>query len=173
MELAELIALLGLDESATKAQVLDALKKLMEDKADADAKVAALKAAPPKAPKAEVDLSQYVPLAVVTEMQSQLAALSAQVQTGGLDQLITDAKKEGRLLPAMEGWARDLGKKDIAALKSYLDQAQPVAALSAMQTSVVKSPVSDHQSALTAAEKEAARISGMTEKDYAALKAKI
>jgi len=168
MDLAELIALLGLNESATKEQVLEALKKLMKDKTDGDAEVAALKAAPPKA---EVDLAQYVPVTVVTEMQSQLAALSAQVQTGGLDQLITDAKKEGRLLPAMEGWARDLGQKDIAALKSYLDKAQPVAALSAMQAGDETPPPKDGAHGLSHDELEAAKLTGRSPEEYAALKA--
>ena len=169
MDLAELIALLGLDESATKEQVLEALKKLMKAKADGDAEVAALKAAQPKA---EVDLAQYVPLTVVADLQSQLAALSAQVQTGGLDQLITDAKKEGRLLPAMEGWARDLGKKDIAALKSYLDQAKPVAALSAMQAGDETPPSKETGShGLSNDELEAAKLTGRTPEEYAALKA--
>ncbi|WP_417594987.1 phage protease [Oceanospirillum sp.] len=168
MELSELIALLGLNESATKEQVLEALKKLQKDKADGDAEVAALKANPPSA---DVDLSQYVPLTVVTEMQSQMAALSAQVQTGGLDQLISDAKKEGRLLPAMEGWARDLGKKDIAALKSYLDKSQPVAALSAMQAGDETPPPKDGAHGLSHDELEAAKLTGRTPEEYAALKA--
>ena len=40
----------------------------------------------------------------------------------------------GRLLPAMEPWARDLGKANMAQLTAFLEAAQPIAALSGTQT---------------------------------------
>ncbi|WP_252403324.1 phage protease, partial [Burkholderia pseudomallei] len=42
--------------------------------------------------------------------------------------------KNGRLLPAQEGWARDLGKSNVAALKQFISTAQPIQALGGTQT---------------------------------------
>ena len=48
--------------------------------------------------------------------------------------LVAVAMSDGRILPAMEDWASSLGKSDLAALRSYLDAAAPVAALKGNQT---------------------------------------
>ena len=54
--------------------------------------------------------------------------------TADLEAQIKPALADGRLLPALEGWARDLGKKDMAALTAYLGAAKPIAALTGTQT---------------------------------------
>ena len=164
-----LIAELGLADDATDEQIFASLKQLKTEKQATDSDLAALKANPPTA---QVDLAQYVPIKVVTDMQSQLAALSAQVQTGGLDKLIDDAKNDGRLLPAMESWARELGNKDFAALKTYLDTVTPVAALKGMQAGQETPPPKDDAHGLTEDELTAAKLTGKTPDEYAALKAK-
>ncbi len=51
-----------------------------------------------------------------------------------VDNLVDVAMSEGKLLPAQEDWARKLGESDIEALKSYIETAQPVAALKGNQT---------------------------------------
>lgn len=169
MDRAQLIMLLGLAETATDADIESAIKALQKDKDDATSEVASLKAKPPTT---SVDLSKYVPIQVVSDMQGELAALSAQVQTGGLDKLIDDAKSDGRLIPSMESWARDLGKDNFAALKTFLDSAKPVAALSAMQAGQeTPPPKSNDEHGLTADELEAAKLTGRTPKEFAALKA--
>lgn len=48
--------------------------------------------------------------------------------------LITAALGDGRLLPSQQGWAASLGQKDPEALKTYLNTAKPIAALSRSQT---------------------------------------
>jgi len=86
--------------------------------------------------------------------------------------VIEKAKQEGRIVPAMEGWARDLGKKDMAALQAFLDKAQPIAALAAMQTKTTEKPDDDSATAaLSAEEKEVARLLGQTDEEFAAGKA--
>ena len=165
-----LLLAMGLDpEGITEESALAALKQLQDDKQASDQALAALKATPPTV---TVDPAQYVPIAVVTELQTQVAALSAKVQAGGLDQLIDDAKKDGRLLPAMEPWARELGQSNIAALKSFLDAAKPVAALKGMQAGDETPPPEKGAHGLTADELEAATLTGRTPEEYAALKAK-
>ena len=152
-------ALSALSELQTKASSVEAL----------NGKLAALSANPTKS--ATPDPAKYVPIEVVTAMQAQIASLSEQHRTSELEQLISKAKADGRLLPAMEAWARDLGSKDVAALSAFLDRAQPIAALSAMQTSTVKTPeAASPVAALSAEEKEAARLLGKTEEEFAAAK---
>lgn len=80
------------------------------------------------------DPARFVPLATVEQLQTQLAALTTQINGDQVSGLVTVALNDGRLNPAMESWARDLGKKDLSSLKAYLDKAAPVAALSGLQT---------------------------------------
>lgn len=126
----QLIALLGLATDATDEQIQQALTAL---KAKADqvgalqGEVAALKAQTP-------DPAKFVPVETVQAIQTELAALKSQITTKEIDDLVAAALADGRLLPAMENWARELGKKDVAALKSYIDAAQPIAALKCTQT---------------------------------------
>ena len=92
-----------------------------------NAEIAALKSASP-------DPAKYVPIDVMQAVQTDLAALRADVNAREVDGLVTAALSDGRLLPPQEAWARALGGKDVAALKGYLDTAQPVAALTGTQT---------------------------------------
>ena len=86
------------------------------------------------ATNATPDPAKYVPINVVQELQTNVAALTADVNKRQLDDLIAPALADGRLLPAQEDWARDLGKTNVAALTNYLKTAQPIAALTATQT---------------------------------------
>jgi phage I-like protein len=70
----------------------------------------------------------------MSALQSEVAALSARLNGKEVDDLVDTAMSEGKLLPAQEAWARELGAKDIAALKGYLANAQPIAALKGTQT---------------------------------------
>lgn len=66
-------------------------------------------------------------------LQKKVAELTAKLGESEADDLIEVALSDGRLLPAQEGWARDLGKSNFAALKTYIESAQPLAALSSTQ----------------------------------------
>ncbi|MCV4633370.1 phage protease, partial [Escherichia coli] len=76
---------------------------LTGEKTTLEGQVAALTAAGP-------DPAKYVPVAAVTELQGQLAALTAQVTGGEVDKLVTEGMAAGKIVPALEAWARDLGK---------------------------------------------------------------
>lgn len=80
------------------------------------------------------DPAKYVPIATMNALRDQIATLTNQSQQGQVDGLITAALSDGRLLPAQETWARDLGKSNFAQLKQYLDTATPIAALRGTQT---------------------------------------
>ncbi|WP_375591723.1 phage protease [Chitiniphilus eburneus] len=90
-------------------------------------RVAALSANP-------VDLSRYAPVSAMRALQEQVAALTANAQQRELDELVAVGLDTGRLLPAQEQWARDLGKGNLAALRAYLPTVTPIAALTTTQT---------------------------------------
>lgn len=162
----ELLEMLGLGEYATAEQVRAAVQALKEkahkaEKAEADVTALRAKVDNP-------DPEKFVPVSALSELQGQVAALSTQIRTGEVDQLVSEGLADGRLLQSMESWARDLGKKDVAALRSYLDNAQPIAALSGQQTNGKTPPEGDNQ--LTEEELAVCRLMNQTPEEF--LKAK-
>jgi phage I-like protein len=121
-----LIQILGLAASAASEEVIQAVAAL-KAKADAsdskDTEIAALKAQ-------TIDPSKFVPVAVVTELQTQLAALSVKQETNEKEQLI-QANLTKLPTPGLQDWART---QSVAALTTYLANAPEVAALTGMQT---------------------------------------
>lgn len=87
------------------------------------------------------DPAKFVPVATLTalqsehtNLQSQLATLSAEVNGGKLDKMVADGLASGKLTPAIESWARDLGKSNLAALSAYLEKAPVIVAPGQTQT---------------------------------------
>lgn len=151
---------------------LAALRKELGLKDDAGAEeintaVAALKAA--KA-TGTPDPAKYVEVGVVEQLRNDLAALSAKDLAREIDDLVKPALEDGRLLAAQEKWARDLGKKDIAALKAYLESAQPIAALRGSQTGGQPPAGGTDENGLTADELAVCKATGVDPKDFAAAK---
>jgi phage I-like protein len=142
----QLIAHLRLSAEATDEDIETALTQLETTNTSLTEQLAA---ATNNSSLNAVDLSQYVPIAVVEGLHAQVAALSAQSNTHSLDSVVCEALKDGRLLPAMESWARDLGQQNMAALTSYLGKIPPIAALTNTQTGG-KPPVKDIQDDINA-----------------------
>ncbi|NWO05561.1 MAG: phage protease [Alteromonadaceae bacterium] len=162
----ELLEMLGLGEDATPEQVRAAIQALKEkaDKAEqAEADAAAL-----RAKVDNPDPARFGPVSTIKGLQDQVATLSAKLTSGEVEGLVKDGMEDGRLLPSMESWARDLGKKDVEALRSYLDNAQPIAALTGQQTDGKKPPEGDNQ--LTEEELAVCRQMNQTPEEF--LKAK-
>jgi phage I-like protein len=127
--LKKLLAALGLQETATEEAALSAVTalKTKADQADGlQTQVAALKSAAP-------DPAKFVSVETMTALQGEVAALRGKLNGQELDGLVGDALEAGKLLPAQEAWARELGGKDIASLKAYLDKA-PIVAPGGTQT---------------------------------------
>ncbi len=118
-----------------------------------------------------VDPEKHVPIAVVTELQNTVAALQAQVTGGEVDNLVQKGLKDGRILKSMEPWARELGAKDVAALKGFLDNAKPIAALQGMQTTDTNIDDQGNKltgvAALSAEDKTAADLLGISHEEFA------
>jgi len=178
-----LLAKLGLPETTSEADAMTAVTALkakadqidakdaeivgLKAKADQltakDAEIAALKAN--NAGSDNPDPAKFVPIEAMTAMQTQIAALSAKFQTGEVNDVVTVALKEGRLLPAQESWARELGNKDLASLKSFIASAPPIAALKGTQTEG-KPPVTDPNADLSDEQVAICKALGLSKEDY-------
>lgn len=130
--LTSLLAALGLAAGTPQETALTAVAALKAKADKADTEIAALKSATPAA--GTPDPAQYVPIQVMKDLQTEIAALKATAATGGAELLIEKALEDGRLLPVQKGWAETLGKTNVAALKNYLDGMQPLAALLGLQS---------------------------------------
>lgn len=152
MALKELITLLGLPETAEDADILEAVKVLQNKESG------------------EPDPAKYVPIAMVKELQRKLAEALQQQSGQEVEQVITAAMSDGRLLPFQEAWARKLGASDLAQLREFVDQAAPIAALRGTQTGG-KAPagVAGRERQLTDAERQAAKALGRTPEQYLAM----
>ena len=107
-----------------------------------------------------------MPVGVVQELQHSVAALSAAANARAIDDLVMPALAEGRLLPTMEKWARDLGKDNLTALTTYLKDVPPIAALAGSQTGG-QAPAGKDANGLTADERAVAAACGLTPEQYA------
>ncbi|WP_176371150.1 phage protease [Crenothrix polyspora] len=83
---------------------------------------------------AKANPANFVALAKFSEVQAELSALKDKVAAKDIDDTVNAALLDGRLLPAQEQWARDLGKSQLSALNDFLKVAQPIAALAGTQT---------------------------------------
>ena len=183
--LEKLLAAIGLPANTTEDAAIAACTSI---KSQADAARAALKldgsataetvtaactSLRTAAANATPDPAKFVPVSVVEELKTSVATLTAQVGERQVEDLIAPALKDGRLLPAQEAWARDLGKTNMAALTTYLKTAQPIAALAGAQTGG-KPPAGEPDKdahGLTKDELAVAAACGLTPEAYAKGKA--
>lgn len=93
--------------------------------------------------RATPDPAKYVPIGVAAALQAKIAELSQQAKSGEIEELLTAACSDGRLLgDAHVAWARELGAANPEALKAHLAAAPKIAALSQQQTKTHLSPAS-------------------------------
>lgn len=164
--LAKLQAQLGGADAAASVDLLAVLTAATEK----DAQLAAL-----TAQVANPDPAKFAPVAALSSLQQANAALQAKVaeltsagKQGQVDSLVQAALADGRLTPALEGWARELGAKDEAALSAFLTAAAPVAALASMQTAGLPggAPPASGTTALSAEEIYTADQLGMSHEEF-------
>ena len=121
---------LGLPETATTEQGVSALATLKSQAAQAGqiagltAQIATLKAATP-------DPTKFVTVEAVAALNTELATLRAQNAQVEIDQVLNQAKADGKVASdVVEKTWRDIGKADLAQLKALVDAtpANPVLA---------------------------------------------
>ena len=144
---------------------LDKSKKVPE----LEQSVAALKAAPPA--QGQVDLDKYVPKETYNALVQQVAVLSAKVDTTDAETVLKEAREQGKVVAAEEGYLREYAaQKGVAALKAMLAPRPALAALSAQQTTKLPDPQTKGTAVLSAEDKYAADQLGITHADFAKLK---
>ncbi|MGU5779033.1 phage protease [Aeromonas caviae] len=181
--LKKLLAKLGIeltgdptDEQLQKALTeLDSLqasaKKAPELEAALSAEKTAL-AALKAQPGGQVDLAQFVPVATYNALVTQVAALTAQVDTTDAATLIKEARTEGKVVAAEEEYLTAYAaQKGVAALKALLEPRPAIAALTASQTAAVTLPQKKGDAVLSAEDKYAADQLGISHEAFAKAKA--
>ncbi|MCY9821635.1 phage protease [Aeromonas media] len=152
----------SLQASAKKAPELEAA--LSAEKAS----LAALKAQP----GGQVDLAQFVPVATYHALVTQVAALTAKVDTTDAATLIKEARTQGKIVAAEEEYLTAYAaQKGVAALKALLEPRPAIAALTASQTAAVTLPEKKGDAVLSAEDKYAADQLGISHEDFAKAKA--
>ncbi|WP_415870203.1 phage protease [Aeromonas caviae] len=120
----------------------------------------------------QVDLAQFVPVATYNALVTQVAALTAQVDTTDAATLIKEARTAGKVVAAEEEYLTAYAaQKGVAALKALLDPRPAIAALTASQTATVTLPEKKGEAVLSAEDKYAADQLGISHEDFAKAKA--
>lgn len=184
--LALILANLGLPETTTEAQAIDALNQsfaTIKTKAGAkglnieDGKVLATltaeldKVADPTttAPAdTQPDPAKYVPIEVVTALNEQIAQLQGN-QKDPAEEVVQEALSNGQLLPAQQSWAMLFAQKDLQGFKDFLSKQPKLAALTQSQTAGKPVPTTNNQTqaALSADVQLVATQMGLDAKDLA------
>ncbi|EDR4261387.1 protease, partial [Salmonella enterica subsp. enterica] len=120
----------------------------------------------------DVDLTKFVPAETYNTLRTEYAALSAQLGTTTLEQVLDKAEGEGRVFKSERSYLEGLGRQiGVAALSAQLDARQPIAALTAKQTDTLPAPKKQTASAaLSAEDLQVMKMLGKTEEEF--LKAK-
>ena len=126
----QILAALGLPETADEAAALAALTTLRQERDSAKAQA---EAAP--------DPQKFVAMATFSAVQQEAAQLRGELtklkneaQAAALKDDIEAALKDGRLTAATRGWAEEMAKTAPDALKAFLATQPPVQALAGTQT---------------------------------------
>lgn len=69
----------------------------------------------------------------IVSLKQEVAALRAAQSATAVEQLVQSGLTAGRLLPAQEHWARELGHSSLAALKGYLEKTPVIPTLARCQ----------------------------------------
>ncbi|MDC9620133.1 phage protease [Xenorhabdus sp. XENO-7] len=113
-----------------------------------------------------VDLSKYVPARAYHLLARQAAVLNAQARGGGAESIIAAARRTGRVVAAEIPYLRAVANQHgIAALNAAISGRRGIGALTSRQTLKHRQP-GNRLAVLSAADKEAARLQGLTETEF-------
>jgi phage I-like protein len=162
--------LLGLAEDASEADISAALTALKAETVTLKTENIKLKTETAALKTATPDPAKFVPIETMTKLQNDVIALTTRLNEGELEDVIQAALSNGKLLPAMETWARDLGKSDLAALKTYVEK-NPAIQLNGNQTNG-RGPAGSGSVADDATNTAVMKALGMNAEEFAAGKIK-
>ncbi|PZO81611.1 MAG: hypothetical protein DI629_03480 [Mesorhizobium amorphae] len=167
----KVLSALGLADDAGEDAALSAVNKLLSG-STAIAQAAGLQAgAEPTAviaafaAKAKPDPTEFVPFSVVSELQTQVKALTDAGAASKAEAAVALAIQQGKLSPGQRDWGLDLAKADLAKFEAY---AAGAPTLTKQQTSTKAATKEGGGTVLDATQLEAARALGMKPEAYAA-----
>ncbi|MGY3852430.1 phage protease [Aeromonas aquatilis] len=133
--------------------------------------LAALKATVSTGQGGQIDLAKYVPVETYNALVTEVATLSAKVETTDAATLIKDARTRGKVVAAEEEYLTAYAaQKGVAALKALLEPRPAIAALAASQTTQVTLPEKKGEAVLSADDKYAADQLGISYEEFAKAK---
>ncbi|MCX9112209.1 hypothetical protein OKS80_04745 [Aeromonas veronii] len=133
--------------------------------------LAALKATVATGQGGQIDLAKYVPVETYNALVTEVATLSAKVETTDAATLIKEARTQGKVVAAEEEYLTAYAaQKGVAALKALLEPRPAIAALAASQTTQVTLPDRAENAVLSADDKYAADQLGISYEEFAKAK---
>ncbi|WP_421231638.1 phage protease [Aeromonas sp. 603079] len=133
--------------------------------------LAALKATVATGQGGQIDLAKYVPVETYNALVTEVATLSAKVETTDAATLIKEARTQGKVVAAEEEYLTAYAaQKGVAALKALLEPRLAIAALAASQTTQVTLPDRAENAVLSADDKYAADQLGISYEEFAKAK---
>ena len=133
--------------------------------------LAALKATVATGQGGQIDLAKYVPVETYNALVTEVATLSAKVETTDAATLIKEARTQGKVVAAEEEYLTAYAaQKGVAALKALLEPRPAIAALAASQTTQVTLPDRAENAVLSADDKYAADQLGISYEAFAKAK---
>lgn len=131
----------------------------------------ALKATVATGQGGQIDLAKYVPVATYNALVTEVATLSAKVETTDAATLIKEARTQGKVVAAEEEYLTAYAaQKGVAALKALLEPRPAIAALAASQTTQVTLPEKKGEAVLSTDDKYAADQLGISYEEFAKAK---
>ncbi|WP_300735483.1 phage protease [uncultured Desulfovibrio sp.] len=159
----QMLAALGLPETADEAAALAALNGLQRERDDA---VARAGAAPD--PRRFVAMSTFSAVQrEAAQLREELEKLRAEARAAALKNDIEAALKDGRLTAATKAWAEELARTSPEALKAYLAAQPPVQALTRTQTGGTPPADGTDTAGLTDEERHICASLGLTPEEFA------
>lgn len=116
-----------------------------------------------------IDLRKAVPVSAYQRLSARYTALCANAGNSEINELLQRGRRRGQVTSANIGYLTAVGRKyGVAALSAAINAIPPITALSAKQTKSVNKPIRQQTgtAVLSASEKEAARLLGITETEF-------
>ena len=133
--------------------------------------LAALKATVSTGQGGQIDLAKYVPVETYNALVTEVATLSAKVETTDAATLLKEARTQGKVVAAEEEYLTAYAaQKGVAALKALLEPRPAIAALAASQTNQVTLLEKKGEAVLSADDKYAADQLGISYEEFAKAK---
>lgn len=159
-----LLKALGLTDAATEQEAVSAVATLKAQAATVDAQATEITRLKASAP----DPAKFVPVDTFNALNAEVVTLKAKEVERDVDALINQAKTEGKVTPAAEPVWREIGKADIARLKSLVASAPSNPALAGQTQTSGKEPAAKDPAKLDDGALAICKAMGITPEQYVA-----